>query len=542
MNQYSTKFLMNYNLLSPFTRPAVIVAVGCLLLFLPILLVELNVLSYTGSVFIYPLDDTYIHLNLAEHLTKGTWGINDKEFAGASSSLLYTTLLAISHFFFDSYLVPFFLNCVTGGLTIYALHIWLRRQLIPPAGQLLIIAVVIFTSSLAFLVVSGMEHSLQCLFSFLFIFGFSEWLHKNAGNVESFFPLRLYTLAFLTGSIRYEGLFLICIATLFLVMHKKIKVALLVLFIGSLPAVLFGVYSLYKGGFFLPNSIMIKSTPVSSNIMGWISAIVVNKFIYAKTGMAEIATQRLVILLPFFYILFRRYINPAETYILIFLFGALVCQIAFTPVGWPGRYESYLFFSTSLICAFLVYKYGREVLKTSNVKEKISVFLIFFFLVLPAFLRSTASYNKLSQACKNIYEQQYMMASFVKTYYNHQIVALNDIGAVGYFTEAIVIDLWGLANTEIAKAKNKKVMMPAYLDSLCKKRKVKIAVIYDSWFNNEMHRYWKKVASWQIQNNVICGDDIVSFYSVSPENSTQIVRDLKEFEKQLPHSVLVSYY
>jgi hypothetical protein len=533
---------MKYNIFSLLTRPAAIIAFGCLVLFFPIVLVEVNVLSYTNGIFIYALDDTYIHLNLAQHLANGTWGINDNEFAGASSSLLYTALLSISHFFFDSPVVPFIFNCITGVFIVYALYSWLSRQNISPVVQLIIIPVVIFTSSLALLIVSGMEHSLQCLFSFLFIFGFSEWLENNAANVKSVLPARLYILSFLVGSIRYEGLFLICIAGLFLLVHKKIKIALLVLLIGSLPVILFGAYSLYKGGFFLPNSVMIKSTSTDPNLLDWLSTIMVNKFIYAKTGIAEIATQRLLILLPLFYIFFKRFIKPSETYILFFLFGALVCQITFTPVGWPGRYEAYLFFGATLICACLTYRYGKEVFTAPTIKEKTSLFLIFFFLLLPVVTKSTASYSKLPQACKNIYEQQYMMASFVKRYYNQQTVALNDIGAVGYFTDATIIDLWGLADTDISALKYEKRLTPAYLDSICKKKGAKIAVIYDSWFNNEMQGYWKKVASWQIQENVICGDDTVSFYSILPENGAGLAIELKEFEKSLPRSVVVKYY
>ena len=40
------------------------------------------------------------------------------------------------------------------------------------------------------------------------------------------------------------------------------------------------------------------------------------------------------------------------------------------------------------------------------------------------------------------------------------------------------------------------------------------AIVYDSWFDSSLLNKWKKVATWQIQNNVICGDATVSFYAV----------------------------
>ena len=58
---------------------------GIVILFLPVLFIEFRVLQYTGGVFMYPFDDTFIHLQIAKNLTQGHWGISD-QFASASSS------------------------------------------------------------------------------------------------------------------------------------------------------------------------------------------------------------------------------------------------------------------------------------------------------------------------------------------------------------------------------------------------------------------------------------------------------------------------
>ena len=63
--------------------------------FLAVAIIERQVLKQTGNVFSYPVDDVYIHMELAKNLAvHNTWGINPGEFGSASSSPFYTVLLA----------------------------------------------------------------------------------------------------------------------------------------------------------------------------------------------------------------------------------------------------------------------------------------------------------------------------------------------------------------------------------------------------------------------------------------------------------------
>ena len=75
---------------------------GQLLCFIPLIIIESWVLKRTGGVFMYPVDDVFIHLELAHNLAKsGTWGINPDVFSPASSSILYTLLLGFFFHFFQ---------------------------------------------------------------------------------------------------------------------------------------------------------------------------------------------------------------------------------------------------------------------------------------------------------------------------------------------------------------------------------------------------------------------------------------------------------
>jgi hypothetical protein len=157
-------------------------------------------------------------------------------------------------------------------------------------------------------------------------------------------------------------------------------------------------------------------------------------------------------------------------------------------------------------------------------------------------LRSAAAFSKAGQACINIFDQQYQMGQFLKKHYNSETFAANDIGAVGFYTQGQVLDLWGLGNIEVARSRKGGYWTPAFLDSIARKNKVQLAVVYDSWFDSSLLKKWNKVATWQIQNNVICGDDLVSFYAVERSAVPLLKLSLQAYQPSLPNSVAVRYY
>jgi hypothetical protein len=527
----------------PYGRNSIgwILFLGLLALFLPVFWVEADVLHYTKGVFMYPLDDTFIHLEIAENLSRGNWGVNNQEFASASSSLLYTILLTAGRLISDHTVVPFVINCLAGIFLILALHQWLKRHAVSAPAQVLIIWLAIFFTPLPTMIISGMEHTIQCLVSFLFIFYFSDWL-ENARHKEERLPFSIVLYAVVLASVRYEGLFLVGIACVLLLFYKKIKAGFILGFFALLPVVVFGIYSVSKDSYFLPNSVLVKSATNTSGIVAFISNILLEKLMFAKSGMAALATQRWAIALPLLYLLFRKQLRPSYSFILIFLMAAVILQLSLASTGWLYRYEAYLFFCSVVITALLFNKYGKEVLAQYSTRTYLVALVLIFFLFFPIVLRSVTALAKIDRACKNIYEQQYQMAQFSKKYYNNSPIAANDIGAVSYFTNGKITDLWGLASIEVTKSRRNNYWTPAFLDSLCRKEGVQVAMIYDSWFSDSLTSRWQKVATWKIQNNVICGDDMVSFYSMDLPGKAVLNKNLRDYQSLLPPTVEVRYY
>ena len=74
-------------------------------------------------------------------------------------------------------------------------------------------------------------------------------------------------------ALRYEGLFIIAIACCILLYYRKIVSAFALGFISILPLIIFGIYSILKGSYFLPNSVLLKASPVELSGNGFINYI-----------------------------------------------------------------------------------------------------------------------------------------------------------------------------------------------------------------------------------------------------------------------------
>ena len=284
-------------------------------LLVPVAAIEYSVLRQSHGNFVYPLDDVFIHMALAKNLAfYHTWGISRYEFASASSSVLYTLLLAgLFRLFSVQVIIPFLINCITGLVLVASLQRWLRKQNIANGPQLFLLLSIVFFSPLPILLICGMEHTLQCLFAFLFIFGFSDWLETSLSDNKKKWQLpgSLILYAMLGVFIRYEGLFLVAIACLILAAHRKWAIAFKLGGLAVLPLVIFGIYSIWKGSYFLPNSVLLKSdgAPLSfGGLVHFLDNILIQKMTVVKTdnipagtprpGISLLATQRLLIILP----------------------------------------------------------------------------------------------------------------------------------------------------------------------------------------------------------------------------------------------------
>ncbi len=509
-----------------------------------------RIMQHTNGMFSYVVDDAYIHMQIAKNLAfHGTWGINAGEFSSASSSLLYTVLLAGSfRLFGDSLYLPFLINAVAGLLLLFITWRWLVKHGVKPFSQLIILILLILFTPLPLLIMTGMEHTLQCLFSFLFLFSFADWIQKNkeTGLSTLKIPLPVLIYAVLTATIRYEGLFLVGMACLALLYWRKIPTAFLLGIIAVIPLIIFGIYSVSKGSYFLPNSVLVKSEAAQFSAGGLLHAfgnILAERLAFSKSGVALLTVQRLLLILPLTFLVFLKYssVNRSFRFLLLALTGASFLQVTLADTGKFYRYEGYLVFCSLAVISLLVYRYGKDFFSVQTLLVKALVLVISFFLFLPLVLRAITANAKLSRAGINIYEQQYQMSRFLSSQYNNSIVAANDIGAIAYFTNSGIVDLWGLGDVDIARSKKGGYWTSQFLDSVSRKKGASIAIVYDSWIDQSLPKEWKKAGEWKISNNVVCGDDHVSFYAIDSAGLTTLKNRLQLFQPSLPATVSVTY-
>ncbi len=544
--------LLRYNL--PFIT-------AVLLTFLLVYLIGQKVISFTGGIFIYPLDDPYIHMQIARNIVEsGAWGINSGEFGSASSSLFYTILLSVLFKLFSiNANIPLIINCIGAVFLLYVIQRWLKRQQLTLLAEMLILSAVVLLAPLPVLIISGMEHVLQALFFFLFVSGFAEWFNnkEKLSFSNSKVPLRLLVLAILVVMIRFEGLFLIFGACLMLLYRKQIFSSVVLGGIALLPVVLFGLYSIKQGSYFLPNSVLVKSEGISmtpGGIIQFFQKLLIDKLTIVdpdsvpvgspRPGISLLSTQRLLMILPLLFIGYKlsNKLSKSYGYILLLLMIVTILHLCLAATGWLYRYEAYLVITTIVLAGCLLFKVTSGQRLVGNFWLKLSAGLLVFTLFFPWVLRSAAAYTKTSQACINIYEQQYQMGQFLQLHYDTSVIAANDIGAISYFTHIKTIDLWGLGNIEVARSKKGKYWTPQFLNSLVNSKQAKIAVVYDEWFDPDLRRRWTKVASWKIPNNVICGSDVVNFYSVRPDDAATLKSNLQSFQASLPSDVAITWY
>jgi hypothetical protein len=517
-----------------------VLLIAILSLLIPVAWIETSVLRATHGILAYPLDDTFIHMAVARNLAfQHYWGIAGHVFASTSSSPFYTVLLAGIFRVFGAHLIlPLLINVISAIIVIIVMHRWLKRQGLSPFAQLTILLLVNFLTPLPLLVISGMEHKFQLLFTFLFIFTFA----KNPAKL----PWPVYLFATLMISTRYECLPILGIACVILLTRRRFTQSIALGVIAILPITIFGLYSMSKGSYFMPNSVLLKAA-LPNSISGWARFVADDiwfKIFFSPRDYNFLAAQRLLLLLPLTYLVFLKQLRdqPAYRYILLILMGGTLAHVAFAyPANYP-RYEDYLVGCSTLIMGTLIAKYRRDLALTRFKGAEWIAVAVIILLFIPLFIRTEKTFQKSRQYCLNIYEQQYQMSQFVHAYYDSTPVAFNDIGAISYYSKGDKLDLWGLASLEVARARKNHCWTPDFADSLVHQHQTRLAILYDAWFEPALLRRWTKVASWHNQHNVILGDDSVSFYAIYPEDTATLRKNLEAYQPQLPGDVRVSYY
>jgi hypothetical protein len=495
-------------------------------------LVEWLALKKTNHHFSYPLDDTFIHLVIAKNTAlSGTWGINPDAYSATSSSPLFTALLALLVKLFSfTILLPLLLASLGTGILIIAMNKELNRySTLTNRRKTLVMIGTLLLGTIPVLTLLGMEHTLQTALVLLFVHSVATLLSNTQRRKEMALAA---TWASLMTLARYESLFFLAGALGLLLLQKKWKPFLLILAAGLLPVVLFGLYSISKGGFFFPNSIMIKSNQNFIYLLNGGTTFIENTRSFS--GLVVIALL----------IVFKKYLSQRfdrDFWVLCLFLVAAIMHGVLISLSWFYRYESYLITIGSFQILKILIEWIQEN-KWAGLRRHLIPAAVLALLLFSLPIRGINSLRNSVRGLTNIYEQQTQMGYFLQKYYTGQTVAANDVGAISYYGNIHTLDLWGLGNNDVMKARKNKTWGSGYLQKLVSTNNTRVALIYDSWFDSSLTAAWKKVATWEISNNFSCGDSKVSFYAMNDNDATTLLNNLKSFKSQLPATVNVVYY
>jgi hypothetical protein len=484
---------------------------------------------------VYALDDAYIHMSMARHaVEQGVWGISERGFASATSSPLWTAALAgVFAVTGPVNAVPFILNLLLGTLVLAAAWAALRAAGLRGVRAFLALAALALAVPLHTLAFLGMEHLLHILIAIVFC---SLTAAALAGEEETRARRATWLgLAALLVLARYESLFLIAPAAALFAWQRRWLRAGALLAASLMPPAAYGALCLAKGWYAIPNSVLLKG-----NMPEFSAAGLANLMARCATELLRINTCILPLFAAGLILFILRYDARApfgrrSSGLIAIFTGAALLHSAFAsaqPLGF-FRYEAYLIvLGLTAVISAAAGAASETGMDRRSAPRAAAAALLAAVCILPFAMRAWNAAHYIPIAARNIYEQHGRMARFLRTQYAGRTVAIHDIGFATWEADIDCVDLYGLADMEVARARRAGAYGAEAIESICRRRGVSIVIVYDKWMTNwgGVPRAWSREDVWTIDDNAVCGSDRLSFYAARPEEREELVRKLRAFD------------
>ncbi len=461
--------------------------------------------------FPFPLDDSYIHLSVARNLPEtGAFTVDPSRTDFSSSSPLYSGVLALLFWITGPSLWWSLALGIFGGILLF----WYLHQSVPHTVWLW---GMILLTPVPLLMMMGMEHIWHLLLAFV-------WINHILDTKENYLDPILLMLTMALASIRYEGLFLIAAAALIWICRRKWKAALILLGAGILPAMGVGLWSRLMGGSWLPLSLLVKGNkPVgpSNNLLSWGESVLTQ--LYEHPYILIVLSISSIVLwtsknLP------KRLRQRAFMLQVSAWFHVLLASLG----GY--RYDAWII----LLHLHLLYQW----LQSQEISPTWRHALAGFWLALPLLIRAAFFTVQYPVFVKNIYQQSVQAASFILES-GHTSVAMHDIGAASWISEAHITDLAMIGDEEVYRLYQAGELHASTVSGILEKREVSLIVIQPQWAGHLLPEAWKPVGTWTIPDAIIVPFADVSFY-VRDSLSERVKQELAAYSKRLPAEVLES--
>ena len=497
---------------------------------------------------VYALDDPYIQMAMAKNFAlHGVWGITRFGFTSASSSPLWTFLIGVSYVVFGvSETSPFYLSLLCGALVLGVAYCVLRWYKLSPKLTFLALLVLVFFTPLPLLICIGSEHPLHAALTILLTFLAARLLSEESPSTAQRDLILLLAISPILTVVRYEGMFWILVVGALFLLRGRWLTGVAVGMAGFSSILLYGAIGLAKGWSWLPSPILLKGNfPRFTDLGTAFDSVFGPAYANIKVGPHLVALVAASLFLALYASDKRKALWDSRQVMTAIFVPIALAHIQFCMVALFFRYEAYLVaLGIVVIVAQLADQLPEKLFGTpadrTLVPKHVGGVLLAAFLIYPCAVRAVAALVFLRQASKNIYEQQYQMALFIKRYYQGSTIALNDIGAVNFLADVHCLDLRGLGTYEVTKLMHHHEYHTRDILRLSREAGVKVAMVYDTWYADEiggLPRDWVWVGQWKLPDNVVAGGDTVSIYAVDESETAPLMQKLQDFSTLLPKEV-----
>ena len=508
-----------------------------------------RILQSCGGELVYGLDDAYIHLTIARNLVEhGSWGINVGEFASTSSSLLWPALLAVVRAATGvGTSAPMWLSILLVGVVLVRADVLLaRRSGLPGWGRALVLIALFAFTPMPELVFNGMEHLLHVWLSIEFLDRVGRLLTSASGPDEGGATgrrdaLALIALCVLLPAVRYEALFQVAALVAVLAWRRHWRMVLVTAMAAALPVLAYGLWATSEGWPFIPSGLLLKTVAIEETGLEALRRLF-NEFAAKVPGALPIVAAISFGLIR--HASRATVAEPAERAaldtMLVFALSALA-HLSLANLGNLFRYEAYLYAGALFVLSPALWSILRTFWSESRSQSQpwLRVALMALALGLPGFTvlqRGVASTLVVPLTSRDIYRQQIQMARMLERSSPDAVIAINDIGAISYYTDATILDIVGLASRDIASIHLDDRDFSAEIGRVAREHGVALAAVYEPWLGDPPAD-WRLAGEWTVPDKVVLGWPTVTFFSVAADARWRLVDGLNEYDHELPPEV-----
>lgn len=459
--------------------------------------------TVTGEL-VYPLDDAYIHLGVARNLAEhGAWGVNPGEFASASSSPLWTALLAAVFLLTGpSAWVALVANLLAAALLLGVAARWLRDEGVGDHSVRAGLVALVLAVPLPFLAALGMEHVLQVATVLLLV--------RAGERARGARNLALLALsAAVAALVRFEGAFVAGWLGLALLAERRVAAAVASAGGAALAIGGFGALSLWLGGLFLPNSVVMKAVADRDWWSGLVSALDASGAVLALAAAASLGAAALDT-----GALHRRRVT-------LFVLVAAT-HLALARVGWLFRYEAYLVAWGTL----LLVSPARLLLARPDRRGLLLPAAL--ALAVPLAVRSTEACYRYVVGARFHFDVDVSIARWVAIAWPDATIAAHNLGALSFFTDATLVDVAGIGTNEITTLHLKGGLNPDSASEVLSRRGVHFAVTGRTWMEGSPPTVFEEAASLVAPYPSGSGEFETVIWSVDPAARPRLLAGLAE--------------